>query len=179
MSRILNLSGIPALFRKLEREQYRAFHARKPQHKADHFVNFCVTAHALRDYLLEHLGKITDAEKQPYQAQWAAMPLLRAVGEVANSSKHLTLRGPTGKAKKRKTRRVAPTQAEYMDIYRTSGGMLTNRIRRGADIVVELSDGRRHDLHGFTVEVLTYWRDYLTTAGVRLRRQSLATLIDA
>ena len=33
---------------KLEREMHRAFHHRNYVHKADHFYNFCITAHSLR-----------------------------------------------------------------------------------------------------------------------------------
>jgi hypothetical protein len=37
------LDSIQALFRKLEQEAYRAFHARTLLHM-DHFFNFCVTS---------------------------------------------------------------------------------------------------------------------------------------
>ena len=52
------LSSVEALYRKLERELYRAYHHRDATHKADHFFNFCVTAHSMRDYFLERLGKL-------------------------------------------------------------------------------------------------------------------------
>jgi hypothetical protein len=81
-----------ALYRKLERESYRAFHAKTPLHKADHFFNFCVTAASMRDYTLEHLNKVTQAQRSPYYAAWAKIPMLVAAAEIANSSKHFVLR---------------------------------------------------------------------------------------
>src|SRR6266481_4747011 len=47
------LGTLPALYRNLEREQYRALHHTDLIHKADHFLNFCITAPALRDYFLD------------------------------------------------------------------------------------------------------------------------------
>ena len=47
------LDSVRALFGKLEREGYRCIHAKSAKHKADHFFNFCVTAHAMRDFFLE------------------------------------------------------------------------------------------------------------------------------
>lgn len=48
MSLSARLDSPLALFRKLEREAYRAFHAQTPLTKADHFFNFCVTAASMR-----------------------------------------------------------------------------------------------------------------------------------
>src|SRR5436309_448515 len=96
-----------ALYRKLERESYRAFHAPTPLHKADHFFNFCVTAASMRDYTLEHLKKTTPAQKRPYYANWSGVPALVAAAEIANSTKHFVLRDrATGQPASVKTRSV-------------------------------------------------------------------------
>ena len=163
----------------MEREQYRAFHARRPLHKADHFVNFCVTAHSLRDYVLEHHGKLTDSERAPYHLEWSSRPLLQAVSEVANSAKHFVLRTSSGKAKILKTRRVAAAHSDFVDVYLARDEALINRFRRGPDIVIALSNGCRYDLYGFTADVVTYWRTYLRDAGFRVRRQALSALAQA
>jgi len=55
-----------ALYRKLERELYRAYHQKDRIDKADHFFNFCVTAQAMRDYFFERTGKITRADQQSF-----------------------------------------------------------------------------------------------------------------
>jgi hypothetical protein len=65
------LTSVQALYRKLEREFYRTYHQRDRIHKADHFYNFCITAHSLRDYFLEHAGCISDDARRPFEQQWA------------------------------------------------------------------------------------------------------------
>lgn len=88
----VRLSSPISLFRKLERESYRAFHATAPLHKADHFFNFCVTASSMRDYVLEHLTVQSAAQRQTHYDAWARVPALVTATEIANLSKHFTLR---------------------------------------------------------------------------------------
>ena len=94
------LGSVSALYRKLERESYRAFHSNSAIHKADHFFNFCVTAHAMRDYCLEYLCKLTKSDKQPFHDAWNAVPSLVAAMEIANSAKHFVLRDRNTKSVK-------------------------------------------------------------------------------
>src|SRR5262245_35593866 len=84
------LATIEALYRKLEREAYRAYHSRSPLHKADHFFNFCVTAHSLRDYYFKR-RRIRKNAQAPYHTLWNKNPALVAVRDIANSTKHFTL----------------------------------------------------------------------------------------
>jgi hypothetical protein len=88
MSLSASLKSPVSLFWKLERESYRAYHARTPLQKADHFYNFCVTASSMRDYMLEHLGKVLPRDQQPYYTAWNSVPALEAAAEIANSAKH-------------------------------------------------------------------------------------------
>src|SRR5436309_15499258 len=85
------LASIEVLFHKAEREAYRACHHPNRTHKADHFFNFCVTAHALHDYFFERQGGPKNG-RQPYYDQWHNNPVLGAVGEVANTSQAVVLR---------------------------------------------------------------------------------------
>jgi hypothetical protein len=65
MALTARLDSPAALFRKLEREAYRAFHASTPLEKSDHFYNFCVTASSMRDYCHEHLNRLTKQQRKP------------------------------------------------------------------------------------------------------------------
>lgn len=173
------LATVEALFRKLERESYRAYHAHGKIHKADHFFNFCVTAHSMRDYLLEHLGKTSSQEKSPFQREWDANPLLLTVSEIANSSKHFRLGDFKTKLPKQiKTRRVTLRKSKFLDIYINpeSGAEVIERV--GNDIAVTLSDGRRFELYTLTDEILNYWKATLVSHGFHIPRQSLARLLD-
>jgi hypothetical protein len=42
----------------------------------------------MRDYTLEHLQQVSQAQKQPYYDMWAKNSALVAAAEIANSSKH-------------------------------------------------------------------------------------------
>ena len=90
------LDSLEAMFRKLERELVRTFHHHNLTHKADHFYNFCITAHSVRDYFLERLGKITRAHRKPFNDTWSKNPVLVAVADIANTAKHFQLRHPNG-----------------------------------------------------------------------------------
>lgn len=173
-----NLSSLKALFRKLERESYRAYHASSRVHKSDHFFNFCVTAHSFRDYLLDDLGKLTRSEQEPFHLEWNKNSVLVAVAEIANSSKHFRLRRQGGLSKDAKTRKVIQATNSFVDIYVDGeGGLLAVRVEK-PDIEVALSDGTRFELHEFTAAVLKYWRQRLGQHGLRVTRQPLARLVD-
>ena len=167
----------PALFRKLERESYRAFHAKTPLHKADHFFNFCVTAASMRDYTLEHLKKLSPADRQPYYDSWAKVPALVAAAEIANSTKHFVLRERgTGKPVAGKTRAVGMKKSAFVDIYANAAGE-TKVVRASrTEVSVTLSDGQILELYALTDEVRQYWKIFLTSVGFKIRRQPLSQL---
>lgn len=168
-----------ALLRKLEREQYRAFHERHPMHKADHFYNFCVTAHAMRDFVLEHLGYAGRSARAPFQRAWSSQPLLAAVGDVANASKHFTLRFPNGMPRPVNTRGVSRRRGKVAAIYVSRDGSLVTRIEDVPEIVVHLSDGTRHELWQFMDSVVRFWRNDLKRIGLRPRQQPFGVLSGA
>jgi hypothetical protein len=174
MSLAQSLASPSALYRKMERESYRAFHAESPVHKSDHFFNFCVTAHSMRDYCLEYLGKIEDSGKRPLHELWNKEPALIAAQEIANSSKHFTLRLPRSKqVKVPATKSVRMSKARYMTVYQRNDGALHLEPTVRAEVKIELSDGKVLPLYAFTDDVLKYWRTFLAGVGVKVRRVSL------
>ena len=164
-----------ALYRKLERESYRAFHAKAPLHKTDHFFNFCVTAASMRDYTLEYLNKVTPAQQKPYYDAWANIPTLVAAAEIANSSKHFVLRDrSTGRPKSAKTRAVRMKKSAFVDIYANAAGDIKTVRADSIEVSVTLSDGKVLELYAFTHEILKYWKSFLASEGVKVRRQPFA-----
>ena len=174
-----SLGSVEGLFRKLERELYRAYHHRDRLHKADHFLNFCITAHAMRDHFCEHLGKVKQADRQPFHDLWNKEPLLVAAQEIANSTKHFTLRDRSSGARRvAKTKGVRFKTSTFADVYVTADGRLTRVVpRRGSNIVVVLSDNTQHELYSFMSAILSYWRASLLAIGIRVRRQPFARLL--
>lgn len=172
----VRLTSPLALFRKLERESYRAYHAKTPLHKADHFFNFCVTAASMRDYTLEHLNMLSPTQKSPYYDTWSKMPALVAAAEIANSSKHFVLRS-NGRPKPIKTRAVRLKKSVLVDIYVNAVGD-TKAVRAvRTEVSVTLSDGQVLELYTFTEEILGYWKTFLADdLGIKVRRQPFAQL---
>jgi len=171
-------SSLEALCRKLERELYRAFHQRNRIHKADHFFNFCVTAHSLRDYYLERIGKTKRSDRQPFDQQWSREPLLVAVADIANSAKHFTLRDRRTHAPRTPaTKRVGLKTSQFVDLYVNADGE-TQAVRvRAPDVSVTVAGGATYDLYTFMTGVLQYWRTFLSNNGIRVRRQSIGSLL--
>ncbi len=170
------LGTVPALYRKLQRESYRAFHHPGLLHKADHFFNFCITAHSLRDYFLEWAGKAGPSDRQPFEQAWSQEPLLGAVADIANSAKHFRLRSRGGAPRTPGTKRVGRRRRVVVDIFASEIGRFAFVPRTVPDLTVTVSDGRRFELYAFMDGVTTYWRDYLGSHGIKLRRQPFGTL---
>jgi len=171
------LDSIQALYRKLDRESVRAFHHSNLTHKSDHFYNFCITAHSLRDHLLEHLGKIHPTDRQPFNDAWQQDPNLVAVADIANTAKHFRLRTRSGQLKIPKTREVRRAATSVYDFFVGSDGSSLIKKRTGVPtIAVTLEDGRRLEMYRFMYTVLEYWRETLLLHGVKVRRQSWSSL---
>jgi hypothetical protein len=170
------LDTIEALYRKLERECYRTMHASNAVHQADHFYNFCITAHAMRDYLLERLGCQTPPDQLRHT--WETNPELVAVADIANSVKHFTLRHPRTRAPRQAlTREVKPARHTMVDFYLSVDGTLESRKRRGVPtLTITPFHGHPMQVYTFMKRVLAYWKGCLGTHGVRPRKQSARSL---
>jgi hypothetical protein len=171
------LPTIQALFWKLEREFYRSYHSRMPVHKADHFYNFCITAHALRAYYIERTGPYSDSEATALHAEWSREPVLAAVADIANTAKHFTLRDSRSRQPRApRLKSVGPSRRKFWDVYQTHDGRLFTNIVSRPDLTVTLADGQEHELSSFLVRVLDYWRTFLREHQIRVRRQPLSLM---
>jgi hypothetical protein len=156
---------------------YRSYHQRDAIHKADHFFNFCVTAHSMRDYFLERLGMIEKSDRQPFEDQWAKESLLVAAADIANSTKHFVLRSPrTLSPRTVTTKRVGLRKSEFVNIYMNDRGEIRTVPTLAHDMIITVSDGQKYDLYKFMIDVLDYWRSFLARHGIRVRRQSIVRL---
>jgi len=131
----------------------------------------------MRDHFFERVGKIAQADQQPYHDQWAKEPLLVAAQEIANSTKHFALRNiGTRTPRPAKTKRVRFGTSTFADVYVSADDRTMVVPRRGLNIFVVLSDNTRHELYSFMSKVLDYWRDLLRKNGIRVRRQAFGKL---
>ena len=178
MSLKQSLNSIEALYRKLERESYRAYHERDGIHKTDHFYNFCITAQALRDYFFERKGLTELQQKKPYYELWKKNEFLVAVSEIANTAKHFTLRDiRTSKPKQAKTKKVRTNKSKFVDIYINDKDEIITHMTEAPDCVVTLENGSKYHLYMFTRKVLEYWYNFLKSESIPIRRQSLKRLV--
>ena len=172
------LDSVEALVKKLEREHVRAFHHPHAVHKADHFYNFCITAQAMQDYVLEHLGKIDTNSRQPFKDAWDREQILVAVADIANSANHFQLQPPVPWLPRTpKTQQVRPGRTTVFEFYETEDGDIVRRKRSNVrTYVVILENGKSLELYAFMADVLNYWRSFLKDHGILLRRQPWKTL---
>lgn len=171
------LKSIEDLFGKLEREAYRAYHAKKEIHKADHFYNFCVTAHSMKDHFFEHKGIIEKSVQKLYRDKWNKDRFLVSASEIANTSKHFTLRDPrTGEPKEVKTKTVEPTKSGFVDIYIGADG-LREEFVTGPDLMIILENRDEFALHEFTGHVRDYWATFLRSESIEVRQQTVNDLL--
>lgn len=168
------LNDLAALFRKLEREAYRAYHSRDSLHKADHFFNFCVTAHSMRDYYFEQAA-VALSTREHHHVAWNADPAILATKEIANSAKHITLRNGTILATA-KTKGVRGRKARFMDLCVDGQGGFHWFPSNAPDLAVHLADGTRYDLYSFSERVLRFWKEILDSKGIKIRRQPFKRL---
>lgn len=161
------LGTIVELFWKAEREHYRTWHARNAVHKADHFFNFCVTTHALRDYYLETApdAPFTAAAKNKLHQEWNRVDVICAVKDIANTAKHWQLKAPPS------TKEVRLRDNSAADIYLSDGGKIVTQEVIVPAWTVEVHKGRDYDTWHFLETVLEYWRGFLVTKGITIPHQ--------
>ena len=164
-----HLGTVDQVYQKVLREHYRTWHARDFVHKADHFYNFCITAHSLRDYFLEHKGWGGDrenrrrhrVERREQHRKWDSEEVLLAVKEIANSAKHFCLRNAP------ETKATEETTATAVDVYVESEELSCVEVVI-PDLVVTTASGKEYHLWEMMSEATDYWRQFLTVAEVPL-----------
>ena len=172
-----SLNSIEDLFGKLEREAYRAYHANKKSHKADHFYNFCVTAHAMKDYFFERKGA-RECAKDPYRNKWNDDYCLVAASEIANTAKHFVLREKRkNKPKKVKTEGVKQNKSLFVDISMDGEGQFREEFVEKPDLIVTLQDRSEFEMWEFTTYIKEYWREFLEREGINVQQQSVPELL--
>ena len=157
-----HLGTIDQVYQKVLRESYRTWHARDFVHRADHFYNFCITAHSLRDYFLAHKGwgkRCSESQRQ--HEEWNSNEVLRAVGEIANSAKHFILYRPP------QTKATEATTSAAVDVYFNDGELSCVQAVI-PDFLVTMASGEEYALWEMMSVVSEYWRRFLGEAGILL-----------
>ena len=160
MDLVPTLNSVRDLLKKLEREAYRAYHSKHPVSMYDHFFNFCITAHSMRDYFFEE-GNIRDrASKQQYHDEWNNDQFLIACREIANSTKHLVLRDREGEPDTYRTKEVYSGESDTV-LLKSENGELKKHYTVRNDVFVVLAEKQKVTLYEFSTHVEHYWYRFL------------------
>jgi hypothetical protein len=166
MSLTPTIGNLCDLYHKLERERYRVFHAENPISKADHFYNFCITAHSFRDYFFSHFEIIDRQARDPYHIRWNESSAIRAARDIANSTKHFVLRNSPA------TQSVDSSNSMVVEIYENEVGKITPMPKFVEDYEVIFNDGEKLLTYEFMENVLSFWYSEITCSGIDIPKQS-------
>ena len=139
---------------KLLREGRRTWLALDPQEKCDHFFNYCVTAHALRDWCIKYLN-LTGADKDNFHTEMNSIMYFGECRDIANSSKHFGLDSKTSLISD-----AFPTESEFAVITGEENHEQYEKVKR-RDLAISLASGVSLDLFGFLHHTSTNWIEVL------------------
>lgn len=116
------------------------------------------------------MGICNGSEKQRHYQHWNSVPELVAAAEIANTSKHFSLK------RAQRTKGAAPGTSVVVCFYRMPDGQFTHRGQTVCDLEITLSDGRATKTHSFAQNILDFWFRYLTCHGFPVEAQSIHDL---
>lgn len=157
MSLRFHYIGPADLLNKLERERYRTFHAAaqlKKEAMCDHFFNFCITAHALRDWIKRAPTYSSDID---IHDKCNAFPELEACRDIANSNKHFDFNEP-----KKKTKGAIVGGSSVVDVYeKENGELVATEPRESIEISIVIEGEPIRESHQFMDRVIKIWQSIL------------------
>jgi hypothetical protein len=127
---------------KLLREGRRTWRAADQQEKCDHFFNYCVTAHSLRDWCIKHLN-LHGKDLSDFHSDMNSKEFFSECRDIANSSKHFGLDNKVSSVTA-----ASPTVSDFA-ILTSNGVMLNGPLVPRPDINISLDDGTSVTLFKF------------------------------
>lgn len=162
------------LLAKAVREGRRAYlKSDSPQQASDHFFNFCVTAHAIRDWCIQHLlFDEKSVEAQEFHKRCCKSKNLKYCRDIANSLKHMVLR--PGKCSTVVS--VYETQIETVAID-TEGKKIPNSELERPSLEVQFPDGTFTSLFTVLIETIHDWQAIFNEYGIECDARCNSILI--
>jgi hypothetical protein len=146
------------LLEKLVREGQRTWRSQQLDHKCDHFFNFCVTAHALRDWCIDYL-RLAGSDKDSFHKEMNTLKYLAECRDIANSSKHFSLSKPSLVSS------ATPTVTKFAKML--PGGVVNEgEEAEGLNLSLLFADGTEVDLFLFLHETASTWINVLARKGI-------------
>lgn len=125
---------------KLLREGWRTWIADNFVEKSDHFFNYCITAHSLRDWCIKYFT-LSGEDVTKFHTEINLIDYMAESRDIANSSKHFKLASLLVKS-------AFPTMSDFVTI-KGEENQIDYELTKRPDIVISLSNGDTIDLFGF------------------------------
>lgn len=150
MSAIASYKEPQDIIFKLLREGRRVWLANDHQDKCDHFFNYCITSHALRDWCIKYLN-LQGADKNNFHTEMNLLKYLGECRDIANSSKHFGLTSGSSLVSS-----AFPKESEFFAITGIEDQQDYEKVKR-SDIEISLSSGDKLDLFIFLHHTSSSW----------------------
>lgn len=165
MSFISGIDEPKDMLLKLVREGNRINFEENPENVMDHFFNFSVTAHSLRDWCINHLSQ--QGNKNQLNQTWDTEKHLVIAKDIANSVKHfkITMYTPDVKGTSSSTTQgvafyLNENIPEKMEKAQQSAEYRESQTQENPSFIVTFTDGTTENLTDYVVKTIKYWVGY-------------------
>lgn len=151
------------LLKKLEREAARLFDAASSSQKesmCDHFFNFCVTAHAIRDWVINSEGL---TNKQSFHDRCNKSQELAACRDIANANKHFELEEKRNSV----ARGTVVSRSSVLDVFEDANGrVFASEPRETIELSVVIDGRLPQESSQFSRLVINAWEEIFKEYGI-------------
>jgi len=157
-----------SLFSKLQRDRKRLWEAIQNENETelcDSFFNFCVTAHALRDWVIKENSCVLS--ENTVHDTCNSYEVLQMCRDIANANKHFGL--DENKEKAKKTYSVFVFSSTMIDFYENqSNGSISRVMRDNLDIAIMNMNGVIYGIWEFAGKVEEAWKEVFTKCRIKI-----------
>ncbi|SBS29256.1 hypothetical protein MSP8886_01493 [Marinomonas spartinae] len=165
MSFISGINEPKDMLLKLVREGNRVNFEQNAEDVMDHFFNFSVTAHALRDWCINYLSQ--HQNKKQLNKIWDNEKHLVIAKDIANSVKHfkITMYTPDVKEASSSTAQSITFFSnenieEKMEKAQKSKEYRESQTQESPSFIVTFTDGETEKLTDYVLKTIKFWVDY-------------------
>jgi hypothetical protein len=161
-------SSSEELFEKLRRDRKRLWAAIQNENETelcDNFFDFCVTAHALRDWVIKENSCVLS--ENAVHDTCNTYEVLQMCRDIANANKHFGLKADQEKTKK--TYSVFVSSSPMIDFYENlSNGSISKVMRDNLDIAIMNEKGIIIGIWEFSEKVEKSWQEVFAKFGIKI-----------
>jgi len=171
MSLINNISEPKDMLLKLIREGNRIIFEDDYENISDHFFNFSVTAHSLRDWCIKYQG--LQSNKKALHTKWDNEPFLAVAKDIANSVKHFGVDFYTPQIQNSEYGSTDIIQfcegeniSEKFDKILSDDSFREVSSEERPSYIVKFKDGPDITLNDYVFNTVTFWNEYFINESI-------------